>query len=412
MYYAEKMRSANSFFNLNYKNKVLLILSISACLSLSLFTVSVLPLVYGQDQREILIASWNLKNFGESRAESDVNLSVVAEIMNGSNYPNNPGKEYDLIFVQELQSDEDGAFVKLCEKYLNATYDCEKTSTITETGANYEAYGVIYKKDIEVIVTDTNDPNSTRIIPQGQDYDNGEMVRPPMEAKVTINDFEFFVYNNHIKPSVAGEPNFATPKEIENLEEWINRFHEISDVNIIVLGDLNADGHEPWASPEHADGTSCGTKYMYGGFENHPLLFSKPDWIQVFTINNYTNFAANPCSYDKIIPNKNMHEFFIENDIIGEFPESLVIENPPDDNLFGSPYKVDGKFISDHRIVWAKFSIPLNTEISSDGEEDNNDSFALRLLEYLNKWRSEGSISEDEYRTIVKYLVRYGIISE
>jgi hypothetical protein len=398
---------------MNYhKNKIFLTISITACLTLSLVTISFLPLAYGQDQREILIASWNLKNFGEPRAESNENLRVVAEIMNGSNYPNNPGKEYDLIFVQELLSDG-VAFDKLCEDYfLNENYLCKKTSPVIGEGTSRESYGVIHKNDINVEVTDTNDPNFQRRIPQGQDYLNGEMVRPPMEAKVTINDFEFFVYNNHIKPSVAGEPNFATPKEIENLESAINRFHEISDVNIIVLGDLNADGHEAWASPEHADGTKCGTKYMYGGFEKHWQLFSEPKWIQIFSINNYTNFAANPCSYDKIIPNTQMHEFFNEKDIIGEFPESLVIDNPPDDNEFGSPYRVDDKFISDHRLVWAKFIIPLNTEIPVDGEESNNDSQGLRWLEILMKWWSEGSITEEEFRTIVQYLIRNGIITE
>ena len=143
MNYTEKMRSAKSFFNLNYnKNKIFLTISISACLTLSLFTISFLPLAYGQDQREILIASWNLKNFGESRSESNENLRVVAEIMNGSNYPNNPGKEYDLIFVQELQSNG-MAFDKLCEDYfLNANYLCKKTATVIGEGTNHEAYGL------------------------------------------------------------------------------------------------------------------------------------------------------------------------------------------------------------------------------------------------------------------------------
>ncbi|MBA4718039.1 MAG: hypothetical protein HRO68_02635 [Nitrosopumilus sp.] len=243
-------------------------------------------------------------------------------------------------------------------------------------GTRSESYGVIYKDDIQVQVVDTNNSTEAHNIPQGMDYDNDQMVRPPMEAKITIGEFEFFVYNNHIKPSTIAS-NFETPKEIENLETWINRFHEVSNTNILVLGDLNADG----VAIKHDSEKSCGPRYMKGGFDNYPNLFGKSNWTHVFSFNDITNFAENPCSYDKIIPNSKMNEFFDDHGIIGEFPESLEISNPPDDNEFGTPFKLDGeKRISDHRLIWAKFNIPSSTVISPDSDELTDASSFVSLL--------------------------------
>lgn len=320
---------------------------------------------------EILIASWNLQNFGASRAYNDFNLANMTAILDGSNYIA-PGKQYDIIFVQELRSNGTG-LVEWCENYLKAMdYKCDKTPEIDEGTNRKEAYGVIYKDHITVKIEEAQ--NLEPPIPQGKDYDEGQMVRPPMRAKVTINDFEFYVYNNHIKPSDE-KPNFETPRELENLERAIYRYHaEPPEDYVIVLGDLNADGHETGVDED--DGSECGTKYLYGGFENNPELFNDSTWVRIFTIKDITNFAKKPCSYDKIIPSDNMREFYVEKGIIDSVPKSIleVLSTYLDESLteleYGpNDYKAGGKNISDHRLIWAKFIIPSSENTDSDEYE-------------------------------------------
>ncbi len=300
------------------------------------------------EENEILIASWNLLTFGEGRANNDENHQTMVEIMTGSNY-SEVGYDYDIIFVQELRS-HNVAFDNLCANYLNDLgYNCQRTLQLSGTGSNSESYGVIYLDYIDVTIIDTSDEMTPIHIPQGTNQSAGEMVRPPMLAHVTIgaDEFEFFVYNNHIKPD---DPD--TRNELQVLQSAIESYHTgSSDDKIIVLGDLNADG----GSVEHPDGTSCGPDYLGGGFENHPGLFDEPDWYQIFSHSNYTNFASNPCSYDKIIPNDQMYLHFTG--------ESGIIGTLPDDTPFGrypAPgFKAGDKHISDHKLIWAEFAYSL-----------------------------------------------------
>ena len=309
---------------------------------------------------EFTIASWNLQNFGSTRADNNLNLGNMTAILNGANYPS-PGRQYDIIFVQELRSNGI-AFDKWCENYLSSMdYVCNKTSEIDEGTSRKESYGIIYKKDITVDVEDTR-----YLIPpinQGKDYEEGQMVRPPMRAKVSIGDFEFYVYNNHIKPSDV-QPDYETPKELKNLEHAIYQYHGMPlEDHVVILGDLNADGHQTGTDKD--DGSRCGTKYLYGGFENHPELFEESSWTILFSLKDITNFAKKPCSYDKIIVSKNMKNFFVEKGIIDSLPKSILdvlsenLEEPLTEMEYGpNDYKAGGKNISDHRLIWAKFNIP------------------------------------------------------
>lgn len=300
-----------------------------------------------EEDKTFLIASWNLLIFGEKRADVDENLQVMTEIMTGSNYPV-IGRDYDLIFVQELRSNGI-AFDNLCNDYLvELDYSCLKTPQLSGPGSNSESYGVIFKNEIEVIVEDTSDEMVFPHIPQGENATAGEMVRPPMKATITLpNGLKFVVYNNHIKPKYPDTEN-----ELFVLQNTINNYHGVpTEDRIIVLGDLNADG----SPPRHPDGTRCSSRFLDGGFENHPGLFDGPDWYRIFSNLNYTNFTANSCAYDKIIPNHNMGILFT-----GDYG---IVGNLTDGTSFGKyplpGFKAGGELISDHKLIWAEFSYVL-----------------------------------------------------
>jgi len=326
------------------------------------FFVFNLPLTaYTQAQNEFLIASWNLLNFGQSRADVAENLQVMAQIMTGSNYPE-VGRDYDLIFVQELKS-SGIAFDNLCNDYLSELdYSCLKTPQLSGTGSNSESYGVIFKNSIKVTIEDTSNEAVSHNIPQGEDTTAGEMVRPPMKVTVTLAEgSEFVVYNNHIKP---GDPE--TANELSVLQNAINNYHGVStEDRIIVLGDLNADGKPLY----HPDGTRCGSQYLVGGFENHAGLFDSPNWYRIFSNSNYTNFASNPCAYDKIIPNQNMALLFTgDYGIVGTLPDGTSFGRYPDPGFMAG-----GKHISDHKLIWAEFYYILPS-VGGEKTEDEADN--------------------------------------
>jgi len=303
-------------------------------------------LIFAQEDTEILIASWNLLQFGRTRASSDDNIAVIADIMTGSLHEK-PGKDFDLIFVQEIQS-SGMALEKLCDDYMeNLNYTCEWTEQFGQD-ANYEAYGVIYKNHLNVTVENTSLEGVNPGIVQGKERDRGHMIRPPMKATVTIGDFQFYVYNNHIKPDKT-----LTLMELENLEDAINDHHGIpTDDKIIVLGDLNA---------------AC--KYLPGGIENYENLFDEPEWNNIFSDDDITNFTPNgECGYDKIIINAAMNQSFT-------VVFNTIDIDPNSRERFGStldePFLIDEQRISDHQLIWAKFDMARDPAFIEVPPEDS-----------------------------------------
>lgn len=317
------------------------------------------------DKKEIRIASWNLWNFdpmmdtlpwnknilidGGGRYDNVEVLQTMFNILNGSNY-NVVGTDYDVIFVQELMNQVDNGtphgFIKLCGDYLiPAGYLCKYKPDIPITFAgNHEFFGVIYKNNISVDVDWTGDNNVAPYIKQRHTTDptksdNGGMVRPPMKATVIFGDnqYQFIAFNNHLKPE-----NGITQSELVRLETAIgyNEANLETSHNILVLGDLNAD---------------C--DYLLGGLDddNYVDIFNFPDWTRIFTNADITNFAQNPCAYDKIIANANMNfSYSGTKGIIDTLPDGVTLfgKYPNPGYTVGYP----PKHISDHKLIWAKFN--------------------------------------------------------
>ena len=310
---------------------------------------------YGKigDEKEILIASWNMwdfvDGFGSGRNTHEV-LYSMSEIMNGSNYIT-VGKKYDIIFVQEIKNTSGTEFVgfdNLCTSYMNKIgYSCKHIQKIIGDGSNNEGYGVIHDKTMDVRIEYTGDVKNTPYIMQGKN--SNQMVRPPLKATIIIDDGEYHidVYNNHIIPS----SNNKTKNELLTLQNAINydATNLLNEKNIIVLGDLNA-----------------GCRYLPGGFASNPELFNKTNWKQVFSDTDYTNFAKKQCPYDKIILNTNVnYSYSNKNGIIGTFS---------DNTTFGKNHHVthEGHAISDHKLVWAKLTYGAIESTDSLGNMKNN----------------------------------------
>lgn len=199
---------------------------------------------------KIRIANWNLKIFGNSKASDENLMQLYSSIID----------DYDIVFVQEIRNKDQTAFTKLCS--LLPDYDCDVSSRAGRSTSK-EQYGIIFKKGIEV--TKLKDFN-----PDSQD----RWERPPVEVTFDIGGYELIVYNIHTKPT-------DVPSEMNYLEDVV-----LSESNVMVLGDLNADCS--YYNPSSED-----------DFDS---------WHWIIEDSEDTTVSSTDCAYDRIILNDDAYE--------------------------------------------------------------------------------------------------------
>lgn len=264
---------------------------------------------------KILIATWNIQNFGYSKANDPIKMENIANIL----------KNYDVIAVQEIsnvneQSDSGcprnenacpgnsncNLIRNALERYLNQANGM-KYNFVFSPQVNDERYLYIYKPEkVKLINAElVKDPNDS--LPVCDTGNTGIMVRQPFKAKFKAGNFDFILLTAHTRPS-------TNVQELDGLELFYKQVKNEGEPDIIVLGDLNAD---------------CG--YLKNSdnikFRNNNFRWVVPDDADT-TVGN-TN-----CAYDRIIFQSSTDEDYTGN--------------------WGINKNVS-KDLSDHYLVWAEF---------------------------------------------------------
>ncbi|MDP2628743.1 MAG: hypothetical protein Q8P15_02510 [Nanoarchaeota archaeon] len=193
----------------------------------------------------IKIANWNLEVFGEDKSENIELMNVYVDKI----------EKYDIIFVQEIRDKSESSFTKLCSELQG--YSCKISSRAGRTSFK-EQYGVIYKKEIDLIYLKDYNPDSK---------DRWE--RPPIEVSFKVGDYSLTIYNIHVKPD-------DVQNELSNLENVVSDYG-----NVIILGDLNAD---------------C-------SYYNNKNEKEFENWNWIVKDSDDTAVSSNNCAYDRIILN-------------------------------------------------------------------------------------------------------------
>lgn len=183
----------------------------------------------------LLLASWNIKNFGTLRDRTAESLFYIAEIINA----------FDIVALQEINGDLDH-FNKIM-KLLGSDWKYTISDVTEGNAGNEERFGFIY--------------DSRRVTHSGL---SGELVIPDefisanpiiiqLKRTPTFTGFEsgwkkFSIVSLHLHPGDgANDPGEPTDKEIRKeevrllmqlLELKLNRA-SFEDRNLIVLGDTN-----------------------------------------------------------------------------------------------------------------------------------------------------------------------------
>lgn len=250
----------------------------------------------------IKIASWNLKNIGNTKFNDPARIDIIIDIM----------KDYDIIAVQEVKDVSLQLPQKLAEK-MNEDGSNYNVVASERVGRNvFEQYIFLY------------DDNKIDVISGTGGYGiepNDEFAREPFYTKFKAGNFDFYLMNIHTDPD---DVSIEIPALKESFIELQNSTSDEDD--IILLGDFNAK----------APGVSASSYFTMDAFSSIPNI--------VFTINEETNTRGGK-AYDNII---------FQGNYTSEYAETSGV------NTFWLTYGLtedEGFAISDHKLVWAEFNI-------------------------------------------------------
>lgn len=189
----------------------------------------------GSSEKSITIASWNIENFGQAKA-NDNRITIIADYVDN----------YDIVAIQEISninelqdngcSRNTNAYsspnYQLITKQLNTYINNSNYKVKISPQINDERYGFIY--DSSKVTLDScwvsKDTNSGELC---QESTTGLMSREPYNCKFIVNGKELILQTAHTSPS----NNF---NELLGLKIFYDIEKE-TNKNVILLGDLNYD---------------------------------------------------------------------------------------------------------------------------------------------------------------------------
>lgn len=253
------------------------------------------------DSKTIIIASFNIQLFGTTKTSNFEVMGILAETI----------AQFDLVAIQGIR-DKTGTAIKILEvkaSDFGTDYDFIISPRLGRTTSK-EQYAFFYKTSaIEVKGSYTFSD------------DNDKFQRDPFIAYFKSKDgsFDFVVINIHTDPDKATEEINALPGVISDAK------NHYSEPDVILLGDLNADGN-----------------YYDENNYNLPLRSSKYIWL--ITNNMDTTVADSSNTYDRIIITSATAENFMNIAGVFRFDQQFEMNCEP-------------KEVSNHYPVFAKFSI-------------------------------------------------------
>ena len=280
---------------------------------------------YHETPETVKLASWNIENFGSTKASDETRMRAIADIL----------KAYDIIAVQEISNiremsdpgcprNEDACpghpmcdrIRSALEQYLNEEQG-RRYALVFSPQIKDERYLFIY--DTETVYLEdfalVDDPGDGLPICAEQPESTGLMVRQPFKATFQVGDFDFVLLTAHTRPSM----NLV---ELEGLEFFYQETAMAGEPDVIILGDLNADCRYLRASDE--------------------VSLRGPDYIWVVDDDSDTTVSTGTdCAYDR---------FIFKSPTSEDFTGNWGICTDIADNM------------SDHYLIWAEFWTTEDTD--------------------------------------------------
>ena len=254
------------------------------------------------DATTITVASWNLKNFGQTKLNDPARIDVIVDVLKG----------YDITAIQEVQDISLGLAPALIQK-MNA--DGANFNYVISDRLGYttqEQYLYVYDDDKIDPVSNTG----------GYGFEpNDEFSREPFYQMFRAGNFDFYLMTIHTSPTNV---NISIPA-LDTTYEHLQYGGSGGENDIILLGDFNAK----------APGTTASSYATMTDLATIPNM--------TFLINTDTNTRGGR-AYDNILfQSSHTTEYSGEAGVYTFWTDYGLTED-------------QGYAISDHKPVWASFT--------------------------------------------------------
>ena len=320
-----------------YRENLKSIIFSSYFLVAALFAQDLEDLSFGDDN-SLDVATWNIEWFPKN---NQITIDYVTEIINLL--------DLDILAIQEV--DDITMFDQMLDS-LPAYSGYYESSWFAGLAYIYKT-GLVEINDIYEIYTTSSYWNA--------------FPRSPMVMDINFMGVNYFIINNHFKCCGDGIIDFDDPSDEENrrytainlIKEYID--NNLSNNNVIVLGDLNDDIAEAPPNNVFQEVLNDSTHYRFADLEiaqGNSSEWSFPNW---------------PSHLDHIL---------ITDELFNELNNSEVQTIKIDEYLDGGWNEYDQN-ISDHRPVAIKFSFSFVPFYDINDDGIINESDFVMLLSFI-----------------------------
>ena len=288
------------------------------------------------NESELKLAAWNIRIMS-NKSRTDAELMEIARTL----------ADYDFIAIVELR---DEAVLKRTQRILlqmGKAYDYQFSPAVGR-GVK-ERYAFLYKKDLVSVVS------PGELYPDAADGKD-DFSRDPYWATFRAGEFDFSVIAVHVIWGDTVGPRKAEVRALADVYKYVQEANGDED-DVLLLGDFNRN-------PNDADAYS--------------RIMAIPSMTRLFELPQKSHIRDSSL-YDNI---------FFQKDHVKEYLNRSGIDRF-DETDFGNDDKAANLAVSDHRPVWAVFSVTQDDDDGdraiSDDAEDESDSEVEPTSESANR---------------------------
>ena len=280
------------------------------------------------NESELKLAAWNIRIMS-NKSRTDAELMEIARTL----------ADYDFIAIVELR---DEAVLKRTQRILwqmGAAYDYQFSPAVGR-GVK-ERYAFLYKKDLVSVVS------PGELYPDAADGKD-DFSRDPYWATFRAGEFDFSVIAVHVIWGDTVGPRKAEVRALADVYKYVQDANGDED-DVLLLGDFNRNSTDT---------------------ESYRPIMAIPSMTRLFELPQKSHIRDSSL-YDNIFFQKNHVKEYLNRSGIDRF----------DETDFGNDDKAANLAVSDHRPVWAVFSINRDDDGTLQQTSDDDEDGSASVLE-------------------------------
>ena len=263
---------------------------------------------------ELKLAAWNIRIMS-NKSRTDAELEAIARTL----------ADYDFIAIVELR---DEAVLKRTQRILLQMGKAYQYQLSPAVGRGVkELYAFLYKEDLVSVVS------RGELYPDAADGKD-DFSRDPYWATFRAGEFDFSVIAVHVIWGDSVGPRKAEVKALADVYRYVQEANGTEE-DVLLVGDFNRNPNDA---------------------ESYSRIMAIPSMIRLFELPQKSHIRDSSL-YDNI---------FFQVDAVTEYLDRSGIDKF-DETDFGNDDKAANLAVSDHRPVWAVFSIDRDDDGSDEG---------------------------------------------